>query len=42
MDFTPDLPFLYIHNPFSNERISVYVDKHSRIYLDTNDYFVKK
>jgi len=23
MDVTPDLPFLIIHNPFTNERISL-------------------
>jgi len=31
MDIMPDLPFLHIHNPFTNERISVYLDKHSRM-----------
>ena len=35
INITPDLPFLNIHNPFTNERISVhvYLDKHSRITL---------
>jgi len=36
MMITPDLPFLNIHNPLTNERINVYLDKHS----DTNDYVV--
>ena len=38
MNITPDLPFLNIHNPFTNERISVYLDKHSRMCLDTKEY----
>jgi len=42
MNITPDLPFLKIHIPFTNERISVYLDKHSRMSLDTKDYFVKE
>ena len=42
MNITPGLPFLNIHNPFTNERISIYLDKHSRMSLDTNDYFVKQ
>jgi len=42
INITLDLPFLNIHNPFSKERISVYFDKHSRMPLDTNDYFVKQ
>jgi len=42
MNITLDLPFLNIHNPFSNERISVYFDKHSRMPSDTKDYFVKQ
>ena len=37
-----DLPFLNIHNPLIDESISVYLDKHSPIYLDTKDYFVKQ
>ena len=37
-----DLPFLNIRNPFTNERISIYLDKHSRMSLDTKDYFVKQ
>ena len=37
-----DLPFLNIHNPLTNERISVYLDKHSRMSLDIKDYFVKQ
>jgi len=41
-NITPDLPFLNIHNPFTNERIGVYLDKHSRMSLDTKDYFVKQ
>ena len=39
---TPDLPFLNIHNPFTNERISVYLDKHICMYLDPKDDFVKQ
>ena len=31
----PDLPFLHFHNSFTNERISVYLDKHSRMSLNT-------
>ena len=42
MDITPDLPFLNIHNPFTNERTSVYLDKHNRVFLNTKDYFVKQ
>ena len=42
MNITPDLPYLKIHNLFTNERISVYLDKHSRMFLDTKDYFVKQ
>ena len=41
-NITPDPPFLNIHNPFSNERISVYLDKQSRMHFDTKDYFVKQ
>ena len=29
MNTTPDLPFLNIHDLFTNERFSVYLDKHS-------------
>ena len=42
MDSTPDLPFLNIHNPFTNEKISVYLDKHNCMFLNTKDYFVKQ
>jgi len=35
MNMTPDLPFLNIHNPFTNERIIIYSDKHSRMSFDT-------
>jgi len=42
MIITPDLPFLNIHNLFTNERISVYLDKYSRMFLDTKDYFVNQ
>jgi len=41
MDITPDLPFLNIHNQFTNERIIVDLDKHNRMSLNTNDYFIK-
>jgi len=30
-----------MHNPFTNERINVYLDKHNRMSLNTKDYFVK-
>ena len=42
MNIKSDIPFLNIHNPFTNEMGSVYLDKHSRMYLDTMDYFVKQ
>jgi len=42
MDITSDLPFLNIHNQFTNERISIYLDKHNRMFLNTKDYFVKQ
>jgi len=42
MNITLDLPFLNIHDPFSIKRISVYIDTHSRMSLDTEDYFVKQ
>jgi len=42
MDITPGLPFLNSHNLFTNERISVYLDKHNRMSLNTTDYFVKQ
>jgi len=42
MNIMLDLPFLNIHNLFTNERISVYLDKHSRMSLDTTYYFVKQ
>jgi len=42
MSITLDLPFLIIHSPFTNERKSVYLDKHIRMSLDIKDYFVKQ
>jgi len=42
MNITLDLPFPNIYNLFTNERISVYLDKHSRMSLDTKDYIVKQ
>ena len=42
MNITPDRLFLNIHNPFTNERISVYLNEHSHMFLDTKDYFVKQ
>ena len=42
MNITLNLPFLNIHDPFTNERISVYLDKHSGMFLETFDYFVKQ
>jgi len=40
INIMPDLQFLNIHNLFTNERISVYLDKHGRMSSDTKDYFV--
>ena len=40
MDITLDLPFLNIHNLFTNERISVYLDEHNRMFFNTKDYNV--
>jgi len=40
MNITPDL-FLNILNPFTNDRISVYFNKHSLMSFDTKDFFVK-
>jgi len=42
MNITPDLPFLNIHNPFTNEGIRLYLDKHSRMSFDKNGFFVKQ
>jgi len=42
MDITPDLPFLNIYNQLTNERISIYLDKHNRMFFNTKDYFVKQ
>ena len=42
IDITPDLKFLNIHNPFTNERISIYLDKHNHMSLDKKDYFVEQ
>ena len=43
MDITPDLPFLNIQKKkVTNERISVYLNKHSRMSLDIKDYLVKQ
>ena len=42
VSITPDLSFLNIYNPFTNERISVYLDKYSRMSLNTKEYFVKQ
>jgi len=42
MDITLDLTFLNIHNLYTNERISVYLDKHNGMLLNTKDYFVKQ
>jgi len=42
MDITLVLIFLNIHDPFSIERISVYLDTHSHMSLDTEYYFVKQ
>jgi len=41
MNITPDLPVLNIHN-LTNERISVYLVKHSYMSLETKNYFVKQ
>jgi len=42
MNITHDLPFLNIHNSFTNKRISVYWGKQSPMSLDAKDYFVKQ
>jgi len=42
MDITPDLPFLHIYNLFTNERISIYLDKHNHMSLNSMDYFVQQ
>jgi len=42
MDITRDLSFLNIHNLFTNERISAYLDKHNCMFLNTKDYFIKQ
>jgi len=42
MNITQEHKFLNIHKPFTNERISVYLEKYSRMSLDTKDYFVKQ
>ena len=42
MYITLDLPYLNIQDSFTNERISVHLDKHSHMSLDTKDYFVKQ
>ena len=42
MNITLNLPFLNIYSLFTNERISVYLDKHSLMSLDTKDYVVKQ
>jgi len=41
MNMTPDLPFLNINNPFTNKRISGYLDKHIRMSLGTKVFFVE-
>ena len=35
MDLYAGPPLLNIHNLFTNEKISVYLDKHSHVSLDT-------
>jgi len=42
MDIRPDIPFLNIYNPLTNERIIVHLDKHNRMSLNTKDYFLKQ
>jgi len=42
MDITPGLLFLNIYNPFTNEMIDIYLDKHNRLSLYKMDYFVKQ
>jgi len=41
MNITPVLPIPNFQIPFTNERISVYLYKHSPMSLDTKDFFVK-
>jgi len=42
MNITPDLPFLNIHNLCTNEKITVFLDKHNSMLVHTKDYFVKQ
>jgi len=42
MYITLDLPFQKNYNPFTNERIHVYLDIHNCMFLNTKDYFVKQ
>ena len=42
MNIIPDLPFQNVHNPFTNGKISVPLDKHSRMSFDIKDYFDKQ
>jgi len=42
MNIMLDHPFLNVHYLFTNERISVYMDKQSRMSLDIKDYLVKQ
>jgi len=42
MNITPDFPFLNIDHPFTNKKISIYLDKHSHVSFDTKNYVVKQ
>ena len=42
MNITLDLQFLNIHNPFTNKRIGVYLDKHNRMNTKKHWYLVKQ
>jgi len=37
-----DLLLLNMHKPITNERSSVYSDRHNRMSLNTKDYFIKQ
>jgi len=38
----PISKYVKMYDPFTNERIGVYLDKHSRMSLEITDYFVKQ
>jgi len=42
MNITPDFPFLNIDHPFTNEKISIYLDKHTLMSFDTKNDVVNQ